>query len=43
MLPEAPIVEELGGVVRILPYVDERSTGGLIARLRAHPMLERSA
>jgi len=43
VLPEAPIVEELGGVVRILPYVDERSTGGLIARLRARPMLERSA
>jgi D-beta-D-heptose 7-phosphate kinase/D-beta-D-heptose 1-phosphate adenosyltransferase len=34
MLPEAPVVRELGGVVRILPYVEDRSTSGLIARLR---------
>src|SRR5438874_1702638 len=29
-LPEAKIVAELGGVVRILPLVEERSTTGLI-------------
>jgi D-beta-D-heptose 7-phosphate kinase/D-beta-D-heptose 1-phosphate adenosyltransferase len=33
-LPEAPLVEELGGTVRILPYLEERSTSSLIARLR---------
>ena len=30
------------GEVRILPYVEDRSTTGLIARIRA-PLLERSA
>jgi D-beta-D-heptose 7-phosphate kinase / D-beta-D-heptose 1-phosphate adenosyltransferase len=35
MLPEAPVVEALGGVVRILPYVRDRSTTSIIARLRA--------
>jgi D-beta-D-heptose 7-phosphate kinase / D-beta-D-heptose 1-phosphate adenosyltransferase len=34
MLPEAPLVERLGGEVRILPYVDDRSTSGLIHRIR---------
>jgi D-beta-D-heptose 7-phosphate kinase / D-beta-D-heptose 1-phosphate adenosyltransferase len=34
-LPEAALVEELGGVVRILPYLEERSTTGLIERIRA--------
>jgi D-beta-D-heptose 7-phosphate kinase/D-beta-D-heptose 1-phosphate adenosyltransferase len=34
MLPEAPLVERLGGEVRILSYVDDRSTTGLIDRIR---------
>jgi D-beta-D-heptose 7-phosphate kinase/D-beta-D-heptose 1-phosphate adenosyltransferase len=29
-LPEAPLVEELGGVVQILPYLHDRSTTGII-------------
>jgi D-beta-D-heptose 7-phosphate kinase / D-beta-D-heptose 1-phosphate adenosyltransferase len=33
-LPEAPVVEELGGVVRILPLVEDRSTTGIIRRIR---------
>jgi len=33
-LPEAPIVEQLGGVVQILPYVDDQSTTSIIARIR---------
>jgi D-beta-D-heptose 7-phosphate kinase/D-beta-D-heptose 1-phosphate adenosyltransferase len=33
-LPEAPLVEVLGGVVRILPYLEERSTTQLIHRIR---------
>jgi D-beta-D-heptose 7-phosphate kinase / D-beta-D-heptose 1-phosphate adenosyltransferase len=33
-LPEAPVVRELGGVVHILPYVDDRSTTGIIERIR---------
>lgn len=35
MLPEAPLVEATGGAVRILPYVEERSTSSLIERIRA--------
>ena len=34
-LPEATLVEELGGAVQILPYVEDRSTTGVIARVRA--------
>jgi D-beta-D-heptose 7-phosphate kinase/D-beta-D-heptose 1-phosphate adenosyltransferase len=34
-LPEADLVEELGGAVRILPYVDNRSTTRLIHQIRA--------
>jgi D-beta-D-heptose 7-phosphate kinase/D-beta-D-heptose 1-phosphate adenosyltransferase len=34
MLPEARVVEELGGRVELLPYVEERSTTGLIERIR---------
>lgn len=34
-LPEAELVEELGGIVRILPYVDNRSTTRLINHIRA--------
>ncbi|MFL5650183.1 MAG: D-glycero-beta-D-manno-heptose 1-phosphate adenylyltransferase [Chloroflexota bacterium] len=33
-LPEVPQVERLGGHVRILPYVDDHSTTGLIERMR---------
>jgi D-beta-D-heptose 7-phosphate kinase/D-beta-D-heptose 1-phosphate adenosyltransferase len=43
MLPEAPAVEALGGTVRILPYVDERSTTRLIERIRTRPPLGRIA
>ena len=35
MLPEAPLVEQLGGSVRILPYVEDRSTTGILERIRA--------
>ncbi|MDB5350186.1 MAG: bifunctional heptose 7-phosphate kinase/heptose 1-phosphate adenyltransferase [Planctomycetota bacterium] len=34
-LPEAAIVEEFGGEVRILPFVTDRSTTAMIARIRA--------
>ncbi len=34
-LPEASLVESLGGTVRILAYVEERSTTNIIARIRA--------
>ena len=34
-LPEAELVERLGGVVEILPYVLDRSTTGIIERIRA--------
>lgn len=34
-LPEAPLVESLGGAVCILPFVEDRSTTGLIARIRS--------
>ena len=33
-LPEAPIVEQLGGEVRILPFLDNRSTTRIIERIR---------
>lgn len=33
-LPEAPIVEAQGGVVRILPYLPDRSTTGIIERIQ---------
>lgn len=33
-LPEAALVERLGGVVCILPYVEDRSTSGIIERIR---------
>jgi len=35
MLPETPVVERLGGEVRILDYVEDRSTTALIDRIRA--------
>lgn len=34
MLPEAPLVEELGGTVQILPYVEDYSTTGLVEQIR---------
>ena len=34
-LPEAPLVERLGGSVRILSYVEDYSTTGMIRRVRA--------
>jgi D-beta-D-heptose 7-phosphate kinase / D-beta-D-heptose 1-phosphate adenosyltransferase len=34
MLPEAELVERLGGVVEILPFVSDRSTTDIIARIR---------
>ena len=33
-LPEAPLVEGLGGAVRLLPYLDDFSTSGIIERIR---------
>jgi len=36
-LPEAALVEELGGRVEILPLVRERSTTNLISRIRSAP------
>ncbi|GBF08022.1 bifunctional protein HldE [Deinococcus aerius] len=33
-LPEAPLVEALGGEVRLLPYLEDRSTTGIIERVR---------
>ncbi len=36
-LPEARLVESLGGTVQILPYVEDRSTTGIIERLRHVP------
>jgi D-beta-D-heptose 7-phosphate kinase/D-beta-D-heptose 1-phosphate adenosyltransferase len=33
-LPEAPLVESLGGCVEILPFVEDRSTTGIIERIR---------
>ena len=33
-LPEAELVESLGGVVRILPFIADRSTTDIIERIR---------
>lgn len=33
-LPEVPLVESLGGTVQILPYMEDRSTTGVIRRVR---------
>jgi D-beta-D-heptose 7-phosphate kinase/D-beta-D-heptose 1-phosphate adenosyltransferase len=33
-LPEAPLVESLGGEVVILPYLEDRSTTSIIERIR---------
>jgi D-beta-D-heptose 7-phosphate kinase / D-beta-D-heptose 1-phosphate adenosyltransferase len=37
-LPEADAVEEYGGRVEILPYVEARSTSGIIERIRRNEM-----
>jgi D-beta-D-heptose 7-phosphate kinase/D-beta-D-heptose 1-phosphate adenosyltransferase len=34
MLPEASVVEAFGGTVHLLPYVEDRSTSGIIERIR---------
>ncbi len=34
-LPEAPLVEQLGGVVEILPFLENRSTTSMIERISA--------
>jgi rfaE bifunctional protein nucleotidyltransferase chain/domain len=34
-LPEAAVVRSYGGEVRILPYIENRSTTSLIARIRS--------
>jgi rfaE bifunctional protein nucleotidyltransferase chain/domain len=36
MVPEAPLVRSLGGQVRTLGYVPDRSTSAIIDRIRAH-------
>jgi len=36
-LPEAALVEQLGGTVHIVPYLAEHSTRGVIERIRARP------
>lgn len=39
-LPEASLVEELGGVIRILPLVQDRSTTSMIDRIRGVSQVE---
>ncbi|ASW57374.1 D-glycero-beta-D-manno-heptose 1-phosphate adenylyltransferase [Plantactinospora sp. KBS50] len=36
LVPEAPLVHDLGGEVRTLGYVPDRSTSAIIDRIRAH-------
>jgi len=48
MLPEAALVERLGGAVQILPYLEDRSTSAIVERIRAVPwqrvdLVDRSA
>jgi rfaE bifunctional protein nucleotidyltransferase chain/domain len=43
MVPEAPLVHRLGGEVRTLDYVPDRSTSAVIERIRSHAPLPRSA
>jgi D-beta-D-heptose 7-phosphate kinase / D-beta-D-heptose 1-phosphate adenosyltransferase len=42
-MPEAGMVQELGGIVHILPYVDDRSTSSIIERVRERGPAERIA
>ncbi|WP_262283282.1 D-glycero-beta-D-manno-heptose 1-phosphate adenylyltransferase [Micromonospora sp. MA102] len=39
MVPEAPLVRRLGGQVRTLGYVPDRSTSAIIDRIRSHPVV----
>jgi D-beta-D-heptose 7-phosphate kinase/D-beta-D-heptose 1-phosphate adenosyltransferase len=39
-LPEAPLVEQLGGEVKILDYLEEFSTTGIIERIREQKSAE---
>lgn len=41
-LPEASVVEQLGGVVEILPFVENRSTTGIIKRIYQAQLAEGS-
>jgi D-beta-D-heptose 7-phosphate kinase/D-beta-D-heptose 1-phosphate adenosyltransferase len=43
LVPEAPLVRKLGGEVRILGYVPDRSTSAVIDRIRAEAAGRRSA
>jgi D-beta-D-heptose 7-phosphate kinase/D-beta-D-heptose 1-phosphate adenosyltransferase len=36
-LPEARVVEELGGAVHLLPFVQDRSTTSVIEQIRVAP------
>jgi D-beta-D-heptose 7-phosphate kinase/D-beta-D-heptose 1-phosphate adenosyltransferase len=40
-LPEAPLVEELGGEVHILPYLPDRSTTGTIEKIKGQVMSDK--
>ena len=40
MLPETPIVERLGGEVRVLDYLSDHSTTAIVTRIRATPAAE---
>jgi rfaE bifunctional protein nucleotidyltransferase chain/domain/rfaE bifunctional protein kinase chain/domain len=40
MLPETPIVERLGGEVRVLDYLSDHSTTAIVSRIRATPASE---
>lgn len=42
-LPEAPLVEKLGGEVRLLPYIDNLSTTSIIERIRGMDNERRTA
>jgi D-beta-D-heptose 7-phosphate kinase / D-beta-D-heptose 1-phosphate adenosyltransferase len=42
MLPETPIVERLGGEVRVLDYLSDHSTTAIVRRIRATPAGERA-
>ena len=38
MVPEAPVVTQLGGEVQILPYLEDRSTSRILDRIRSVPL-----
>jgi D-beta-D-heptose 7-phosphate kinase / D-beta-D-heptose 1-phosphate adenosyltransferase len=43
MIPEADLVRELGGEVRVMPYLPDRSTSAIIERIRTRAHHEQSA